>query len=71
VYLREQLIEDGWFGTPMSPPVANRLGDVAVVAHQPVSYHDPDDSGPFELVCRHGSMTSAEVYVPLVAGMSP
>ena len=26
-------------------------------------------SGPFDLVCRHGSVTSAEVYVPLVAGM--
>ncbi|MFP5489139.1 MAG: alkaline phosphatase family protein [Acidimicrobiia bacterium] len=66
---RTQLIDEGWFGPTVAPPVAARLGDVAVVAREPVSYHDPDDSGPFELVCRHGSMTSAEVYVPLVAAM--
>lgn len=69
VRTREELIEEGWFGPSVSPPVASRLGDVAVIAHAPVSYHDPDDGGPFELICRHGSLTSAEVYVPLVAGM--
>ncbi len=69
VHTRDQLIDDGWFGPTMSPPFAQRLGDVAVVARKAVSYHDPDDTGPFELVCRHGSMTSAEVYVPLIAGM--
>lgn len=69
IYTRDQLIADGWFGPTVSPPFAQRLGDVAVVARKNVSYHDPDDSGPFELVCRHGSMTSAEVYVPLIAGM--
>ena len=66
---REQLIADGWFGPTVAPQVAQRLGDVAIVAREDVSYHDPDDSGPFELICRHGSMTSAEVYVPLLAGM--
>lgn len=70
VLSRDQLIADGWFGPTVSPQVAQRLGDVAVMAREPVSYHDPHDSGPFELICRHGSMTSAEVYVPLVAGMS-
>lgn len=69
VMRRDQIIEEGWFGPSMSPPIANRLGDVALVARDAVSYHDPLDGGPFELICRHGSMTSAEVYVPLVAGM--
>jgi hypothetical protein len=69
VYPRDRLIADGWFGPTVPPPVAARLGDVALVACDPVSYHDPDDGGPFELVCRHGSMTSAEVFVPLLAGM--
>lgn len=69
VRTREQLLDERWFGPTVSPQVAQRLGDVAVVARADVSYHDPDDSGPFELVCRHGSMTSAEVYVPLLAGM--
>lgn len=66
---REQLVDECWFGPTVSPPIAARLGDVAVIAREPVSYFDPDDTGPFDLVCRHGSMTSAEVYVPLVAGM--
>jgi hypothetical protein len=68
VRTRQQLIDDGWFGPTVPPDVANRLGDVAVVAFAPVSYDDPDDSGPFALVCRHGSVTPAEVYVPLLAG---
>ena len=69
VMSRDELIDDGWFGSTVAPQVAQRLGDVAILARDDVSYHDPDDSGPFELVCRHGSMTSAEVYVPLLAGM--
>lgn len=66
---RQQIIDDGWFGPTVSPPIAQRLGDVALVAREPVSYHDPLDGGPFELVCRHGSMTAAEMYVPLLAGI--
>ncbi|MGA1346195.1 MAG: alkaline phosphatase family protein [Ilumatobacteraceae bacterium] len=64
---REQVIDERWFGRAISGPVAGRLGDVVVAAREPVSYVDPDDSGPFELVCRHGSLTSAEMLVPLVA----
>jgi hypothetical protein len=71
VHSREQLIADGWFGPTVPPAVAQRLGDVAAVACEPVSYYDPSDTGPFELVCRHGSLTSAEVYVPLLAGSNP
>ena len=70
VVSKEQMIDERWFGPSVPAPVASRLGDVAVVAHQLVSYDDPLDSGPFELMCRHGSMTAAEVYVPLVAGMA-
>jgi hypothetical protein len=67
---RDQLIGDGWFGPTVPPAVAQRLGDVAAIAFEPVSYYDPADTGPFELVCRHGSLTSAEVYVPLLAGIN-
>jgi hypothetical protein len=68
VVTREQMLDDHWFGPTVAPPIAARLGDVALVAHAPVSFYDPADSGPFELVCRHGSLTSAEVHVPLLAG---
>ncbi len=67
IHSRKQLIDAGWFGPVVSPPVAARFGDVALVPHQPVSFHDPDDSGPYPLVCRHGSLTSAEMLVPLLA----
>jgi hypothetical protein len=69
VVAREQMLDEHWFGPTIAAPVASRLGDVAIVAHQPVSYWEPADSGPFELVCRHGSLTSAEVHVPLVAAL--
>ena len=67
VHSRAELIEAGWFGAVVSPPVAVRYGDVALVPHAPVSFHDPADSGPFPLICRHGSLTSAEMLVPLLA----
>jgi hypothetical protein len=67
VVTREQTIDEGWFGPAVSAPVAGRLGDVALVAREPVSFFDPADSGPFELICRHGSLTRAEMLVPLLA----
>jgi len=67
VVSRNQTIDEGWFGPVVSPPVAARLGDVALVARDPISFHDPADSGPFQLVCRHGSLTAAEMLVPLLA----
>lgn len=66
VVTKDQMLDEQWFGPAMAPAVRARLGDVALVAREPVSFHDPADSGPFELVCRHGSLTSAEVSVPLV-----
>jgi hypothetical protein len=65
-----QMVDEHWFGRTMSPPVRARLGDVALVAHAPISFDDPADNGPFELQCRHGSLTAAEVYVPLLAAQA-
>jgi hypothetical protein len=67
VVSRDQVLDEHWFGPAVAAPIAARLGDVALVAHAPVSFHDPADTGPFRLVCRHGSLTSAEVLVPLLA----
>jgi len=67
VVTRDQTLEEGWFGPTVAKPVAARLGDVALVAKAPVSFHDPADGGAFPLICRHGSLTSAEVLVPLLA----
>lgn len=64
----EQLLDEGWFGPVVTPAAAGRLGDVALVAREPIAFDDPTDTGPFQLVSRHGSVTSAEMLVPLVAG---
>lgn len=66
VVTKEQMLDDKWFGPTVAPPIQRRLGDVALCAHEPVSFYEADDSGPFELICRHGSLTSAEVNVPLL-----
>jgi Type I phosphodiesterase / nucleotide pyrophosphatase len=66
---RERVLDEGWFGSAVSRPVIARLGDVALVARAPVSFFDPDDAGPFELICRHGSLTGAEMRVPLLASI--
>lgn len=67
VVTKEQMLDEQWFGPTVAPPIQARLGDVALVAREPVSFHEDADTGPFELVCRHGSLTSAEVDVPLLA----
>src|SRR5262249_47861491 len=61
---REQTIDERWFGPWVSEAAASRLGDVALVAHADVAFYDPYDTGPFELIGRHGSLTSAEMLVP-------
>lgn len=64
---RDELVADGWFGGPLTDEVVRRLGDVAIVARQPVAFLDPTDLGSAGLRCRHGSLTEAELLVPLVA----
>ena len=54
-------------GRRWRPPSRPASATSRSCARAPVSFHDPADSGPFELVCRHGSLTSAEVLVPLLA----
>jgi predicted AlkP superfamily pyrophosphatase or phosphodiesterase len=67
VVTREQTIAEGWFGPRVSEAAASRLGDVALVAHADVAFHDQYDTGPFDLIGRHGSLTSAEMLVPLLS----
>ena len=66
VVTREQTIDEGWWGPRLTDQAAAMLGDVALVAREPVAFLDPADTGPFVLQSRHGSLTSAEVMVPLV-----
>jgi predicted AlkP superfamily pyrophosphatase or phosphodiesterase len=66
VLSREQVVDGGWFGPTVSDAALARLGDVAVVARGDVAFHDPRDTGPYVLVGRHGSLTPAEMLVPLL-----
>lgn len=63
---REQMLDECWFGPKVLPGPLSRLGDVALVPFEPVAFEDPADTGPFHLKGRHGSMTPAEVLVPLM-----
>jgi hypothetical protein len=67
VHTIDEVEELGWFGGALSALARSRLGDVAVVPHQPVAYLDPGDLGEARLVCRHGSLTADEMHVPLLA----
>jgi hypothetical protein len=66
VVSREQMLDECWFGPKVLPGPLSRLGDVALVPFEPIAFEDPADTGPFHLKGRHGSMTSAEVLVPLL-----
>ena len=70
VRTRSELESEGWFGGPLEGSIADRVGQVALVAHQPVAFSDPEDTGEMSLVCRHGSLTSAEMLVPVCSFMA-
>lgn len=67
VRTRDEVVSDGWLGGSPAPEVEARLGDVALVAHAPVAFADPSDPGEAALLSRHGSLTPAEMLVPLLA----
>ena len=68
VVSRDQVIDEGWFGSTVTDEARSRLGDVALVARDPIAFHDPADSGSFPLRARHGSLTADEMHVPLLVG---
>jgi predicted AlkP superfamily pyrophosphatase or phosphodiesterase len=61
-----ELIDEEWFGPTVTASASKRLGDVALVAKGNVAFEDPADTGPYHLIGRHGSLTEAEVLVPLL-----
>lgn len=67
VRTRDQVVGEGWFGPTVSDAAASRFGDVVLAAIDPVAFEDPADTGPYRLQSRHGSLTSAEMRIPLLA----
>ncbi|MEO7571972.1 MAG: alkaline phosphatase family protein [Acidimicrobiales bacterium] len=70
VRTREQAIAEGWYGPEVTDAAAARLGDVLLAAKGTVAFHDPDDTGPYVLLGRHGSLTPDEMLVPLLVGVA-
>ena len=66
VVSQDEMLDQNWFGPKVLPGPLARLGDVALVAREPIAFEDAADSGPFVLLGRHGSMTADEVEVPLL-----
>jgi predicted AlkP superfamily pyrophosphatase or phosphodiesterase len=69
VRTKEQVVAEGWFGPTVTAAASSRLGDVALVAKGVHAFVDPADTGPYRLIGRHGSLTSAEMRVPLLAAV--
>lgn len=65
---REELIEEGWLGDGIRPTITGRVGDVVLAPHEPVAFIDPSHEREAELSGMHGSLTRAEMLVPLLAG---
>jgi hypothetical protein len=67
VLTRDEAIAQGWFG-PVPPAHAGRIGDVVVIcqgrAIAVASGWEPEKAG--RLVAYHGSVTAAEMTVPLL-----
>ncbi len=53
----EQIQDEGGSGGRLRKQVASRLGDVALVARDPIAFLDPADPGETRLAARHGSLT--------------
>jgi Type I phosphodiesterase / nucleotide pyrophosphatase len=71
VRTREQIVADGWLGGVPSAAVASRMGDVLLAPFAPTAFLDPADTGELRLEARHGSLTPAEMLVPLISWPSP
>jgi predicted AlkP superfamily pyrophosphatase or phosphodiesterase len=71
VRTKEQVVKEGWLGGVPSPAVSSRLGDVALVPFEPTAFLDPADTGELRLRARHGSLTAAEMLIPLLGWSTP
>ena len=62
----DEVVSAGWLGDRVTSAARGRLGDVAVVARDPVAFVDPAEASSIELIGRHGSLTADEMLVPAV-----
>lgn len=63
---RAQALDEGWFGDQVDLQVNGRIGDVLVAMLQDWALMSTDVPNEFGLVGMHGSLTHAEMVVPLL-----
>lgn len=63
----ERVVAEGWLGPRVTEVARRRLGDVALVARDPVAFIDAAEHASIHLVGRHGGLTDAELDVPAIA----
>ena len=67
VFTRDRLFDEGWLGPRASLAVRGRVGDVILAAREDVVFLDPDLPQESSMRSHHGSLTPAEMEVPLLA----
>jgi Type I phosphodiesterase / nucleotide pyrophosphatase len=67
VRTKDEMVEEGWMGGVPSTAVSSRLGDVVLAPFTPTAFLDPADTGELRLLARHGSLTPAEMLIPLLS----
>jgi predicted AlkP superfamily pyrophosphatase or phosphodiesterase len=67
VRTKDEMVEEGWLGGVPSATVSSRLGDVVLAPFTPTAFLDPADTGELRLSARHGSLTPAEMLIPLLS----
>ena len=67
VLTRDEAIDAGWFG-PTSPRLADRFGDVLAAMASDAAMMTRTQPNEYNLVGMHGSLTPAELTVPLLIG---
>jgi predicted AlkP superfamily pyrophosphatase or phosphodiesterase len=67
VFSRRELLDEGWLGSGATGTIPGRIGDVVLAARDAVAFVDPALPNETNLRSGHGSITPAEMRVPLVA----
>jgi hypothetical protein len=67
VLSRDRLFDEGWLGDGATLAVRSRVGDVVLAAREPVIFVDPGQAKEMGMLSQHGSLTPAEMEVPLLA----
>ena len=67
IFTREELVRGQWLGLRAGSSVTGRIGDVVLAAKGTNAFLDPAFPAEADMLSMHGSLTPAEMCVPLLA----